>query len=217
MDDTNALERQRARAIAEEYRDRSYEVIEEPSPEQLPAFLSGYRPDLLLRKGDESILVEVKTRATLAKDPHVRELAELLQKEPGWRFELVVIPEGGKLSVPEGARPFAREDVIQSAVMAESLLDEGFSEAGLLLAWSALEAAVRILTEDERVLLDRHDPHYVVNQALADGVISRDEYNLLTNAMKYRNALVHGFTITDFDSTLVKDLIGTIKRLLQFA
>ena len=217
MDETNALERQRARAIAEEYRGRSYEVIEEPSPEQLPAFLSGYQPDLLLRKGDESILVEVKTRSSLAKDPQVRDLAELLQREPGWSFELVVVPEGEKLSVPEGARPFAREDVIQSAVTAERLLDEGFPEAGLLLAWSALEAAVRMLTEEEGILLDRQDPLYVVNQALADGVISRDEYNLLTNAMKYRNALVHGFTITDFDSTLVEDLISTTKRLLQFA
>jgi hypothetical protein len=35
------LERQRARAVAEEYRRKGYEVIEEPSPAQLPEFLSG--------------------------------------------------------------------------------------------------------------------------------------------------------------------------------
>ena len=217
MDEIVALQKQRARAIAEEYRGRSYGVIEEPSPEQLPAFLSGYQPDLLLRKGDESILVEVKTRSSLAKDPHVRDLAELLQREPGWSFELVVVPEGEKLSVPEGARPFDREDVIQSAVTAERLLDDGFSEAGFLLAWSALEATLRMLTEEEGILLDRQDPLYVVNQAVADGVISRDEYNLLTNAMKYRNALVHGFKIADFDPSLVGNLISTTKRLIQSA
>lgn len=65
MEAITSLERQHARAIAEEYRSRGYEVIEEPSPEQLPDFLSGYRPDLLIRnricsseKGDEAIVVK---------------------------------------------------------------------------------------------------------------------------------------------------------------
>ena len=46
-----SLERQRTRAIAGEYRSKGYEVIEEPTQEQLPDFLSGYHPDLLVRKG----------------------------------------------------------------------------------------------------------------------------------------------------------------------
>jgi hypothetical protein len=54
-------ERRRARAIAEGYRNRGYEVSEGPSPAQLPDFLSGYRPDLLVRRGDEAIIVELKS------------------------------------------------------------------------------------------------------------------------------------------------------------
>ena len=217
MDETIALEKQRARAIAEEYRSRSYEVIEGPSPEQLPDFLSGYQPDLIMRRGDDAVVVEVKTRSSLAKDPQVRDLAQLLQGKPGWSFELVVVSEGEKLSVPEGTRSFAREEIIQNAVSAERLVDAGFSEAGLLLAWAAVEAAVRMLTENEGIVLDRMSPPYVVNQAVAHGVISRDEYNLLTNAVQYRNALVHGFKITDFDPALVEELIRTTKRILQSA
>jgi hypothetical protein len=53
MQGTTPLERQRARALAEEYRSKGYEVIDVPSPEQLLDFLAGYRPDLLIRKGDE--------------------------------------------------------------------------------------------------------------------------------------------------------------------
>ena len=41
------------------------------------------------------------------------------------------------------------------------------------------------------------------------GVISRDEYNFLTKAMQYRNALVHGFKAVDLDPALVKELINT--------
>ena len=91
MEATISLERQRARVIAEEYRRRGYEVVEEPSQEQLPDFLSGYHPDLLIRKGDEAIVVEVKSRTSLAKETQVRELARLLRTKPGWNFELIVV------------------------------------------------------------------------------------------------------------------------------
>ena len=47
------------------------------------------------------------------------------------------------------------------------------------------------------------------------GAVSRDEYNFLTKAMQYRNALVHGFKTVTLDPTLIKELIGTTQRLLQ--
>ena len=215
METTIALEKQRARALAKEYRGKGYEVIEGPAPEQLPDFLSGYKPDLLVQKGDEAVVVKVKSRSSLAKDPQVRDLARLLQAKPGWNFELVVVGEGEKLSIPEGARPFGREDILQGMEAAEKLLESGFSEAALLLAWSAAEAAVRLLTEEEGILLDRHTPLYILKQAATNGVISRDDYNFLMNAMKYWNAIAHGFKTSDFDPALARDLVSTTKRLLQ--
>ena len=160
-------------------------------------------------------MVKVKSRSSLAKDPQVRDLARLLQAKPGWNFELVMVDEGEKLSVSEGARPFGREDILQGMEAAEKLLESGFSEAALLLAWSAAEAAVRLLTEEEGILLDRHTPLYILKQAATNGVISRDDYNFLMNAMKYRDALAHGFKTSDFDPALVRDLVSTTKRLLQ--
>jgi REase_AHJR-like protein len=215
MEAIASLERQRARAIAEEYRSRGYAVIEEPSPDQLPEFLSGYTPDLLIRKGNEAVVVEVKSRSSLAKDPRVRDLARLLQAKPNWRFELVVLGEEGNLSSPEGTRPFEREDILRNIEAAERLLDSGFSEAALLLAWPTLEAILRLLTGEEGLLLDRLTPLNILKQAVINGVISRDDYSFLMNVMKYRNALAHGFKTIEFDSALVKDLINTTKRLLQ--
>jgi hypothetical protein len=215
MQGSTPLERQRARALAEEYRSRGYEVIEVPSPEQLPDFLVGYRPDLLIRKGDEAIVVEVKSRSSLGKDPQIRELARLLGSKPHWNFELVVVREEEQLSAPEGTRPFEREDILRGIEATERLLEAGFAEAALVLAWTTSEAAVRLLTEAEGIELDRHTPLYVLKQAVMHGVISRDEYNFLTNVMKYRNALAHGFKTVDFDPAFVKELISTTKRLLQ--
>lgn len=134
MEATILVERQRARRIAEEYRRRGYEVIEEPSQEQLPDFLSGYHPDLLIRKGDEAIIVEVKSRASLAKESQVSELARLLRTKPDWNFELVVVGEEDQWRAPAGARPFAREDILRGLEAAEKLLEAGFSEAALLIS-----------------------------------------------------------------------------------
>jgi uncharacterized protein YutE (UPF0331/DUF86 family) len=215
MEAGTSPERQRARALAEEYRSRGYEVIEEPSPAQLPDFLSGYRPDLLVRKGDEAIVVEVKSRSSLAKDAQIRDLAQLLQTKPHWNFELVVLGEGERISTPEGARPFERDDILRRLEAAEKLLESGFSEAALLLAWSTLEATVRLLIEKEGIVLDQLTPPSILKQAVMNGVIARDVYNFLTNVRKYRNALVHGFKTIDFDPALVSELISRTKRLLQ--
>jgi hypothetical protein len=217
MEAVTSPERQRARALAEEYRSRGYEVIEEPSPAQLPDFLSGYRPDLLVRKGDEAIVVEVKSRSSLAKEAQIRDLAQLLQTKPHWNFELVVVGEGERISAPEGARPFERDDILRGIEAAERLLASGFSEAALLLAWSTSEATVRLLIEEEGIVLDHLNPPYILKQAVINGVIARDEYTFLTNVIKYRNALVHGFKTLDFEPALVSELISRTKRLLQSA
>jgi uncharacterized protein YutE (UPF0331/DUF86 family) len=215
MEAVTSPERQRARALAEEYRSRGYEVIEEPSPAQLSDFLSGYRPDLLVRKGDEAIVVEVTSRSSLAKDAQIRDLAQLLQTTPHWHFELVVVGEGERMSAPEGARPFARDDILRGIEAAEKLLASGFSEAALLSAWATAEATVRLLIEAEGIVLDQLNPPYILKQAVMHGMIARDEYNFLTNVIKYRNALVHGFKPINFDPALVSELISRTKWLLQ--
>jgi uncharacterized protein YutE (UPF0331/DUF86 family) len=52
--------RQKLQEIAAEYEARGYDVLVEPRPEQLPEFLAGFRPDLVARGPNESVVVEVK-------------------------------------------------------------------------------------------------------------------------------------------------------------
>ncbi len=213
--ETNVLStQQRVQELAQEYRSKGYEVITEPSPEQLPDFLCEYQPDLLVRKGSESIVVEVKTRSSLAENPRLRDLARVLQATPGWKFELVTVREKEKLDAPEGARPFTIEDVSSRLETAEGLLEAGSSEAAFLLGWGALEATVRLLAEEDQLALDRLAPSYLFKQAVINGVISGEAYDMLRRAMKYRNALVHGFKIVNFDTALVREIIATTKHFL---
>lgn len=216
METTQISEKQRAQAVAEDYRRQGYDVVEEPSPESLPDFLAGHRPDLIARRGNETVIVEVKSRRALADDPQVRELARLLQGREHWSFELVVVPEERPLA-PEGTQPFTREDVLRGLEEAERLLELGFSEAAMLRAWATAEAALRIVAEEQGVELELHTPSYMLKRAVSDGIISREEYAFFMRAMEYRNVLIHGFSTASFDSTLVKELIILVKQMVGYA
>ena len=202
------------RKTAEEYRSNGYEV-------QLAAvldFLPNFQADLLVRKGDEVKVIEVKSRPSLAADPRISELAKLIDSKPGWSFELVLVGEPEKVDSPVGARAFEGEGILQRIEQAERSLGAGMPEAAFLLAWSACEAAVRELIAAEGVSDTRiTSPRFVLDQAVFRGVISREEYDNLVGMLKYRNAIVHGFDPDDFSVELVTGLIETVQRIITSA
>ena len=199
MEAITALEKKQAGKLADEFRRRGYDVVEEPSADQLPAFLTGYRPDMLLRRDDEdeAIVVVVKSRASLAREPQIRELARLLRAKPGWRLDLVVISVEEQLEALEGAHPYGVEDISRVITEAERLLASGYSEAALLRAWSAAEPTVKLLAERDGLTLDRSAPAYILKEAVVNGVVSRAHYEILLRALRHRNAQAHGFIQPD--------------------
>ena len=199
---------------AEEYRSNGYEV-------QLEAFLDffpNFRADLLVRKGDEVKVIEVKSRPSLAADPRVSELAKLIESKPGWSFELVLVGEPEKVDSPAGALAFEGEGIVRRLEQAERSLGAGIPEAAFLLAWSACEAAARELIAAEGIS-DRRitSPRFVLDQAVFLGVISREEYDNLVGMLQYRNAIVHGFDPGDFSVEFVTGLIETVRRIILSA
>ena len=198
------------RKTAEEYRNKGYEVLFEAPLD----FLPGFRADLLVRKGDEVRVIEVKSRPSLAADPKLSELARLIDSRPGWTFELLLVGEPEKLDSPVGARPFESANIVQRIEEAEKSLEAGLLEAAFLLAWSALEASARNLlaaqgVSDRRITSSR----FVLDQVVFQGAISREEYDALISMLEYRNAIVHGFGVDDFSNNMVTDLIETIRRI----
>jgi Holliday junction resolvase len=45
------------------YRGRGYNVLENPSPAELPPFLHGHQPDLIATSPADNVVIEVKGRA----------------------------------------------------------------------------------------------------------------------------------------------------------
>jgi len=77
--------------VADEYRRRGYEVDVMPSGPRLPEFLAGFQPDLIARSSFESVVVEVQVGTRTSVVERLREVAERVNAEPGWRFSLIFV------------------------------------------------------------------------------------------------------------------------------
>lgn len=206
--------------VAEEYRQEGYEVLLQPAPSSLPDFLRGYQPDLLARRDDESVIVEVKFGLATSQRDRFRDLARAVNGQPRWRFELVVrnAPPVPEPHMPADERPsLTRPDAARAIADAEDLVGSGRPEAALLWAWSAAEATLRLLASAEDVSPRRHDPAYLLKQLALEGEIHREDYEILMRSFRVRNAVAHGFRPEEGLELerLVRDLLRATARLIH--
>ena len=199
-----------ARKTAEDYRKQGYDVSWDVPLD----FLPGCRADLVARRDDQVKVIAIKTRAALAANPKIIELARTIDSKPGWSFELVLVAEPERLESPEGAESLERENILQRIEEAEAILASEHIESAFLLAWSAGEAAIRLLLADEGVPgAGITTAGHVLGQAVSLGVISRDEYRSLTRLQAYRNVIVHGYSHDDLGEKAARELIEIVRGL----
>ncbi|MGK7895585.1 MAG: hypothetical protein AB4372_18715 [Xenococcus sp. (in: cyanobacteria)] len=213
---TANLERERLIKLAEEYRDKGYEILIHPNPEDLPDFLRNYRPDMIARREDEKVIIEVKSRSSLnsASTQYLPNLAQVIEKHPGWRFELVMAnPEDVTYSLK--VKDSLQENEIRSGLKVASQLLEQHPESAILYSWSLVEATLRLVAEEEELSLRRFDPLYLVKQLAIEGIISQSEYQLLMDLLSLRNAVAHGFKTTPITKDSGEKLITITEQLLK--
>jgi hypothetical protein len=178
-----------------------WEVVREPQPEDLPETLLDFRPDLLARRGQEHVVVEVKSRLR-PPDLDTIALAEAIAGLPGWRLDLIYVPERPR---PDELR--ARRD---RAVRAGEL-SQADPEAGLLLAWSAAEGTLHRMAEE--LCLEADDAGALLATLASVGALSDDEHQLLGAVRQVRNALAHGRQAPTVDGATVVALIRLVLAL----
>ncbi|MEH1850808.1 MAG: hypothetical protein V7L11_03760 [Nostoc sp.] len=213
---TANLERERLLKLAEEYREKGYEVFFHPNPEELPDFLNHYRPDMIVRRGEENVVIEVKSRSSLnsSSNQDLRNLAQAVEKHPGWRFELVMTnPKDIMYSLK--AEGSLQEHEIESQLQVTRQLITQHPESAILYSWSLLEATLRLIAQKEELSLQRFDPLYLVKQLAIEGVISKSQYQLLMNSLLLRNSIAHGFKTTQITQNSVYELIELTEQLLR--
>jgi uncharacterized protein YutE (UPF0331/DUF86 family) len=213
---TANLERERLLQLAEEYRDKGYEISFHPNPEDLPDFLRNYRPDMIVRRGDEAVIIEVKSRRSLnsSSRQYLQNLAQSVEQHPGWRFELVMTNPEDVVYSSRAASSLQQSEIETRLQVARQLATQ-HPESAILYSWSLVEATLRLVAEHEGMSLQRLDSLYLVKQLVTEGVISRPEYQLLMDALSLRNAIAHGFKATQITQESVYQLIDVAEQLLK--
>ena len=210
------IEREQLLKIAEEYRHKGYEVTFHPDSEDLPDFLKNYRPALLVRRQDESLVVEVKSRSSVnsSSTQYLSNLAQVIEQHPGWRFELVMInPEDVAYSIK--AKASLQKNEIKSGLKAADRLSHKYLEASVLYLWSLTEATLRLVVEQEGLSLPKFNPPYLIKKLATEGIISQSDYQLLMDVLSLRNATAHGFKTTPIEQDYIEKLIKITERLLE--
>lgn len=200
-------ERDKLNEIAREYRAKGYDVVLSPGQVELPHSLRPFQPDMLARSGNETIVVEVKSKQSLAS-PEIGEMARRIDAIPGWRFEMVVL---GPSSSIEHSAVFEEEEIVRR-IQSARLLTQQDPGAALVLAWSATEAVLRRLSLRADIKLDNQSPLALLRQLRLNGVLTEDDYAALRKSAELRNAQAHGI-MAYVDAGEVHALIDRINNL----
>jgi len=208
MTEQEALEQ-----AAEKYRQEGYTVLIRPSSDDLPGPIEGHRIDLLARRGAETVAVQVECR-----DRHfdVVPTAEIVKAQPGWSYDLIVVPVNGSDELPPGTTASAT-DVQSFLAEAERLLEQGTPRSAFLIAWSAVEAVLREAARREELGVESRLPRSILKALLAHEIISREDHEKLQHSLDMRSRLVHGLSPDALEGTDVRYLVAVAKQLLSAA
>lgn len=178
--------------LATKWRSEGYEVVLEPRGEIVPSFLQRYKPDAILTRGNEKLVVEVVKKGL----PHIRQKIEhistLFEKQQEWKFEVVY--SGEAINVVPGASI----DEIRVTIDRAKTLARTDIQASLLLTWASLEAIVRRFFPKQASR--PQSPGRVVELLASVGKVTPVEAELLRKLMKQRNEFVHGALGTSVES-----------------
>ena len=201
--------------VAEDYRRRGYDVAIMPSASDIPEFLSGYQPDILARKPGESVVVEVKVGTRTSVAERFRDIAERINREPGWRFSLVYVSPS-EPDQPVEADPAPLPELLERAREADSLLQADKTDAAFLLYWSTLEGGLRLLGRRAQLPLENLPSSALIRELYSSGELSRDQFATLMRLLPLRNRLVHGL-VGRSDRASVEPLRTFVSTLLESA
>jgi hypothetical protein len=179
-------EREAVERVAQDMRRQGYTIRFDVPLRQFDPRFGPIRADVVAEKGDETVIIEVKTRRS-AMDSSLDQVAGVVEALGG-RFRLDVVWLGDEDAVP------SPDDVYDLSARAMSLVLVDRS-AALLLAWAALEGALRVCAI-------RHGIGYAGNSGLqllanlyGNRIISFSLYDDLHRIGRRRNLLAHGVSI----------------------
>jgi hypothetical protein len=185
-------EAERLDALAVEYRKKGYAVQIHPRAEELPPFLRDYDIDIVATSSVGNVVVQVRASSRFDADEALK-LAEAVERNPGWRFEMAFVSPPVAPDVPVQEELADDQKVTRMLENAETLSNEGHIEAAGLIAWSALETVLRRRAQSAAPEIERQSSARVLKKLYDLGGLNPQTYEKINQLMQFRNAVAHGF------------------------
>jgi len=179
-------ERDFLQTLVPSYEADGFSVFLHPTREMLPPFLHGHQPDAMAIKDDKKIIIEIKSDTT-RHSARMEQLHQIFLGHPEWEFRVYYIPSLPKEEDIE-ASPVPEIDAALAEV--DQLKQAGHLRAALMMAWSALEAASRVLLPQN--LARPQTANRLIEALASEGVMTPSEADSLRKAIASRNAVTHG-------------------------
>jgi len=205
-------EQKKLEQLANEYRGEGYDVTTHPARADVPARVRDFGFDLLARRGNEVVVVQVKWSDQSKAGEETKRISELVKNQPNIRFDFVAI---GRHEEPDDAASIDVRELCARLREAQDLLSSGLSQAALLVTWSAAEGSLRHLARKKNVNLGKQSPLLITKTLFSEGLLSKVQYTLLERAVRYRNVAVHGFTVDQIDDSVTKRVIKLAQEILE--
>jgi hypothetical protein len=166
------------------WRRKGYTLVREPSPQQLPPFLQGFRPDAIATGAAPSLVIEIASGQGPAKASRLHRLHSALDGHQDWRLEVVYVGSEGAPIKP------ASVEATGAALAQAKTLATAEPKAALLLAWAAIEAAGRAL--EPSLSEFSLGALALVDLLVGYGHVSQEDGVALRRLALQRNAIAHG-------------------------
>lgn len=191
--------------VAQEYRAKEYRVIVGPSQRELPEFLRGFQPDLLVTRDNDRAVVDVKSRRALIGNEAFARMAEVVEQQPDWRLELVLVP-----AEDEPEEPLSKSgDIAGVRTLLAQAREFGHYSFAIVAAIAAAEHAMVIAATRAGLPITSDSPGVMLKTLFAHGLLSGKGYEALSEAWKVRNEVAHGQRV-DVDATPWVDRITPV-------
>jgi Holliday junction resolvase len=196
------------------YTQQGFIVVKEPSLDDLPFDLGGYRPDLVATKGDAGLIIEVKAYASRVSVDRFQVLAQEISKHPGWRFLLVTLEDVDTTTAPTSIDELPTwAQISKKLQQAQSLIAEGALEPALLYLWSIFEAALRKRAITQNIPVERLPVSSLLKQMYSQGEVSVNDIDFFREFMGRRNRIAHGANML-LDATMATEIFQSVHRLV---
>jgi hypothetical protein len=192
--------------LASELQAEGYEVFPQPRPLLLPAFLQGQSVDLIARRGDKSLAVEVASRSG-ERSKSLRQLASLFEGRTDWELRVIWLDDRKERFLT----PQSSTTIDAKLEELRKLADDGHLAPAIVFGWSVFEAIGRAILPDN--LAKPQTPGRLVSELAGAGDITPTEADGLREIAELRNLLVHGSLAEPVADEQVESFISILEKL----